>query len=355
MLDALETHYLLRRIRPERRDAAYLVKALAIYHANTPHLELTSTNEIQYWAEKYNTSFDDQLFLFSFECNEDIIGFAQCVYFSSAEIVVLDYMSMEESYKTVGSFFIFYEQIKSFLTQEGIQYNYMVSELLKDSEENFTESSDVWRTMMALENFRVIDAPYEQLQLGKNKFDTQLPGRLMIAVESGTESIRRETYLMIVNTLFFDHFVRWYEPFLTEEENIGYRTSATKKFNIIRSAINSQERISLSAIAPMSLPTGSIKTNKAPTVRFIAVESISYVILLVVLLAAQYFLKTSAVELIILAIGALIVRMTILSIFVPEAKSALGSSILVLGALLGKKNTVTRKPPKRPSDKRGPI
>lgn len=351
-MTTVEVHYVLRRLRSTRQDPEPLANALVVYHTSTPRLEATATNEIQYWADHYNEKYDDELFLFSLEANGSVIGYAQCVSFTAQSFVIVDYMTVDEKHKTVGIFLIFYEQIIDYFLAIKLHYDFIVAEILQESDGSYTDSSEFWRTIMALERFRVIDAEYHQLQLGRTKYDTQMPARLMIGAGGYITSLRRETYLMIVETLLFQHYLRWYEPFQTLEEVAEYRAKAQAIFDSIRSTVGVRDRLQLSPIPGLVLPRGSLngtyKTNKG----LILFESISYLVLLAVLIASTMAFRLNATEVLFLAIGALLVRMALLSVFVPEARTPLHASLSALQTLMGKKDSVAGKTAKKPPRKR---
>jgi hypothetical protein len=102
---SLELHYVLRRIRSAQQDPELLARALVVYHTNTPQLEATATNEILYWADHYNEKHADELFLFSLEINNTVIGYAQCVSFVDQSFVIIDYMTVENGTRPSESSF----------------------------------------------------------------------------------------------------------------------------------------------------------------------------------------------------------------------------------------------------------
>jgi hypothetical protein len=349
---ALELHYVLRRIRSSREDPELLAKSLIIYHTSTPQLEATASNEIQYWADHYNEAYDDELFLFSLQSNGVVIGYAQCVYFAAQNFVIIDYMTVDEKHKTVGVFLLFYEQIKEYFTLFDFRYDFIVAEIIQESDGTYTQSSEFWRAIMALEDFRVVDAEFHQLQLGRTKYETQLPARLLIGGRGTLTSLRRETYLMIVETILFNHYLRWYKPFQTAQEATDYGAKAQVVFDSIRKAVGARERLHLSPIPGVVLPRGSFNGSYKSHKNLIIFESLSYLLLLIVLIGSTVALQLSATQVLELAIGALLVRMALLSVFVPEARTSLKVSLSALQGLLGNQNSVTRKSTKKPSRKR---
>jgi hypothetical protein len=349
---SLEIRYLLKRIRSTQQDPDLLAKSLVVYHTSTPQLEATASNEIQYWADHYNEEYSDELFLFSLQSNDAVIGYAQCVYFTAQNFIIIDYMTVDEKHKTVGVFLLFYEQIKEFFLVADLRHDFIVAEIIQESDGTYTQSSEFWRTIMALEGFRVIDAEYHQLQLGRTKYETQLPARLMIGGGGGLTSIRRETYLMIVETILFSHYLRWYKPFQTTQEASEYAFKAQTVFESVRNAVGVRDRLQLSPIPGIILPRGSFNGAYKSHKSLIVFESLSYLLLLIVLVGSTMALRLNATEVLELAIGALLVRMALLSVFVPEARISLKVTLSALQSLLGNKNSITRKTTKNPSRKR---
>jgi hypothetical protein len=347
----LEFHYSLQRIRSAQQDPELLAKALIVYHANTPQLEATSTNEILYWADHYDEC-DDELFIFALAINDVVIGYAQCVSFTEQSFVIIDYMTVDERHKTVGIFLLFFEQIKEFFLSIGLRYDFIVAEILQEADGAYTQSSDFWRTIMALERFRVVDAQYHQLQLGRTKFDTQVPARLMIGAGTDITTLRTETYLMIVETMLLRHYLRWYRPFHRDDEASAYEAKAHAIFEAIRASLSSKERVQLSPIPGIILPKGSFNGAYRSQKGLILFESLSYLLLLALLVGSTMVFRLNATEVLLLAVGALLVRMALLSIFVPEASTSLKASLAAFQALLGKHDSVASKRPKKSSRKK---
>ncbi len=349
-MTSVDLHCILRRIQSAREDPELLAKALAVYRANTPQLEATSSNEIAYWSD--HSPDGDELFLFALEINGAIIGYAQFVAFKEKNFVIIDYMTVEEKHKTVGIFLLFFEQIRDYFDRVNLRYDFIVAEILQESDGIYTQSSEFWRAVMAFERFRVVDAPYHQLQLGRTKYDTDVPARLLVAAGTDMSSLRRETYLMIVETILFEHYLGWYRPFKTDEEAVAYEAKARAVFQSIKSNVGERDRVSLSPIPGVALPNGSLNGTYRSSKNFILFESLSYLVLLVVLVGSTMAFKLNATEVLFLAIGALLVRMAFLSVFMPEARSSLDASLVAFLGLLGKKNTVAGKSAKKPVRKR---
>ena len=347
MADNFESRYVLRRIRSSTRQAADLAKGLIIYHSYTPRLEATNTNEIQYWCDKYTEQLEDEFYLFVLDLNGEIVGFAQAVLFVAEQFVALDYMTLRDQNRSAATFLTFYELIRSYCEAEGAQFNYFIAELLQETEGVFTVSSEFWRSIMALERFRVIDAPFRQLQLGRTKFETNVPSRIIIDVGSDVRTLPRDSYVMIIRALVLRHYLRWYVPFLGAEEYASYETAANELLKRICNEVRAGD-LPLSTINGTMVPVAPMLGSYKSNTRLIAYESMSYIVLLAVLVTARVALSLGATEILLLAVGALLVRLALLSVFVPEASASLHASLSALSLLLGKKNSVARKRSKKP-------
>jgi len=348
MAAGAELNYFLRRLESSQQEGDVLARALAIYHADTPHLEATATNDFLYWIDRYNDKFDDKLFVFALQVNGNVVGFAECVHFTDQNFIVIDYMTVDDRHKTVAVFLQFYELIREYFRQKAIFYDLVVAEILLDNEHKYTESSDFWRAVMAFERFRVVEADFFQPQLGRTKYETALPARLLVSLNDAS-SFDRQTYMMIVETLLLRHYVRWYEPFFSDAEFRAYQEKAAASVATIRASLGERARLELSEMSPVVLPSGSVQARYRSSAKFIAYETISYVILLGMLVTLRVGFSVGAVEIMILAAGALFLRMALLSLFVPEAREVVATSLRALSLLLGKKQSVAREPSKSAS------
>lgn len=346
MAASAELTYCLKRLESSQQDGGQLARALSIYHADTPPLEATATNDFLYWIDRYNKTFDDELFIFSLQVNSSTVGFAEIVHFRDKNFVIVDYMTVDDRHKTVAVFLQFYELILEYLRNEGIFFDLIVAEILLDNERRYTDSSEFWRAVMAFERFRLVEADFFQPQLGRTKFETALPARLLVSPSEAT-GFDRQTYMMVVETIVLRHYVRWYEPFFSEAELKSYRAQAELIVQNIRASLGERPRLKVLDMSPVVLPSGSVQARYRSSARFIVYETASYAVLLAALAVLRVGFNIGVTEILILAVGALFVRMALLSVFVPEAREAVASSLSALTVLLGKKQPVASKRAKR--------
>lgn len=214
MLRTLTT-YSLTLLEQSEADHRLLSEALAVYVKSVPYYERTATNEITYWFERYNTKFDDKLLLFAFSQNDVIIGFAEIVHFVSEKILVVDYFTVGNDSESNSSLSEFIEQARAFTEKLGIEYDFIVTELSYNwQSEEPGEVEKIWIAVLKMHGFKLAKASYSQPPLGIDNHESGRPGALMIYSRMPADHIRSETYLLIVDTIYIKHYLRWYEPFL---------------------------------------------------------------------------------------------------------------------------------------------
>lgn len=209
---SVEITYRLHRLNGSR-DMPELKRALSIYFNNTSARERTATNEIERWFIDYNASFKDELMLFVFYRNNELIGFSEIVAFKAQRIVAIDYLTISDRHMRNNVFYEFFEQIRSYIDSKGLEYDYIVTEVNYEITDNIPDTSNkLWISLLKMQGFHEIHAKYIIPKLGEDNYDSQATGELLVYSQSEMRSIRPKTYLKIVDTIYYDHYLRWYRP-----------------------------------------------------------------------------------------------------------------------------------------------
>lgn len=199
-----------------------LLEALKIYARETPGCIYTNSNEILYWLDNYQQFRPDRLFVVGFYVNNKVAGFAQLVYMHDEKIIFFDYMTIANEYRGINSFYEFVAQIKSFVDSRSLEYNYAVVEspfMNHDSNEP-SEDAILLIRLLKMQGFGVIKARYFQPAHGLKNKESEMQGRLLIYSKNKIKEIRRETFLLILSTIIFKHYARWYDGI--EDNYEGY-------------------------------------------------------------------------------------------------------------------------------------
>lgn len=175
----MKATYELRQIKDSRDKD--LTRALSIYSQNIESIQRTDVREIIYWLDNYNYKFKDRFFILGFYLNNEIIGYSQFVYFEDEKIIAIDYIVIEEIKRRNNTFYQFLEEIRNFLNQENIHFDYLVAEVgYFDETKSPTEKSRSLIRLLKMSGFGVVKAKYFQPMLGKNNFESELMCILMV-------------------------------------------------------------------------------------------------------------------------------------------------------------------------------
>lgn len=207
----------------------YLTKALDIYHKNIEPVLRTNTNEILYWLDNYNNQYTDRFYLLGFFLNDELIGFTQIAYFVDEKLVFVDYIVIDKLYRRNNTFYELVESIRTFTTEQNLEFNYIVGEVgyLNENKEPSETTRNLIR-LLKMSGFGVVKTPYYQPMLGKNNFESELQSVLMIYTSSEVKKIKKETFLFIIETIYYKHYKRWFDKFFTEKEQSSYNERLTK-------------------------------------------------------------------------------------------------------------------------------
>lgn len=258
------TVYRLKRFTSS--DDKDFLRALKIYLENTDHNIITSTNEITYGLDFYNSKFSDLDFTaLGLYLNKILIGYCQLVYFKEEKLVFIDYLVIDKSYRRNNTFYEFIEKIKEYFDAKDFHPFYIIVEVSLQGASTERESPGKTRHLIRLlkmNNFGLIGSPYFQPMLGVTNYESNLDSILMLYPADEHKAIKRETFLMILKTVYFKHYKRWYDMFLSEKEATEYSIHLHDLFGKISEHIKAQPSISLESYTDLDYDKSSIKPQK---------------------------------------------------------------------------------------------
>ena len=210
------------------------INALDIYINQIPSELRTSSNEIIYWIDNYNKSFEDKLLIFGFYENDKIIGFSQCLYFKKESFITIDYFVIASSHRGNHSFQMIIAILKEFLKEYKLEFNFIVTEVESKNKSLLQ--------LLKMNGFGEIQSKYFQPSLGINNHDSLIEAKILYYPAYEDRVIKKETYKMIVETIYNNHYIRWYKEFFSEKDLKSYMITIEelkdKIFNNLHSEIN---------------------------------------------------------------------------------------------------------------------
>ncbi|BFI95494.1 MAG: hypothetical protein RSP_10040 [Rhodanobacter sp.] len=217
-------------------DRAY-VGAISIYASHTLPALRTDTNEIGHWLNHYNKTFDDHFHILAFYVNRDLAGFCELVYLKEINIIVIDYITIDEKYRGgLNVFFEFAEHVKAFIRRNHPTFDYIAVEVapLKDDAE--ARYGLTLMRLLKMLGFGVVDATYIQPQLGQTNLESELQGALLLYPKPINGSLPRGGYLKLVHSIYYQHYVRWYGVH-GEKYQSEYKSSVDRLYRKIEAQV----------------------------------------------------------------------------------------------------------------------
>lgn len=236
--------YELKRIKDS--TDSNLTRALSIYSKNIEPILRTDTREIMYWLDNYGKHYKDKFYLLGLYLNNKLIGYAQLVYFENECILFVDYIVIDKDFRRNNTFYQFIEEIKNFLIDEEVVYDYILGEVGYFNDKKIpTESTRNLIRLLKMSGFGVIKTNYYQPMLGKNNYESELMSVLMIYTPNDLKKIKKDTFQLMINTIYFKHYKRWYDKFLNEFEQANYVLGLNKLMTLMNESIKRKDFIEI--------------------------------------------------------------------------------------------------------------
>lgn len=214
----IQLKYKLKRLTDTKSDEFH--NALRIYSQNITYDPKTNTNEIAYWINHIESFSGCTPFFFALFLNNQIIGYAELAYIKEARILAIDYIVIDNQYKSNSAFYAFYHLIINYFDRLGIDYDFITKEILCRFNQTKIHKEDI--RIYELENFKVINALYIHPQLETNNAESRKEALLMLYQKDQTYyELKSETYISIVKAIYFQYYEIWDAPFWKNHDELN--------------------------------------------------------------------------------------------------------------------------------------
>ena len=257
------------------------IKCLNIYNSTTPFEIKTNSNEITYWLSHENSHF--KCFAFSLYLNNQHVGFALTTYIHNFKVLIYDYIAIEEKYRTNAVFLSFFSLLKTYFSDESkLDVNYYFVEI---NNKNFGKDMDresvIFLKFLCIEDFVRVNHEYRTLPLGMDNKESEFNTYAYIKTVDNRKQISSETFLQIIDSIYMEYYVEWYQPFMDVETHNNYTTYAHENLDILKNEIKKKKQISL-----IGMSCSCEKTSTAGNLPYIKKSKIWIRILLALALLA---------------------------------------------------------------------
>lgn len=256
-----------------------LIKAINIYVNNIDAILRTDTREILYWIDKYSNETEDKFLVFGFYFNDILVGYAQLAFFEKEKLIFIDYLAIDEQYRKNHTFYEFIHELQQYILIQHYEYQYVIAEigLLNHEKEPDINTKSMIR-LLKICGFGVIKTVYVHPMLGKTNYESKNESILMIMTQNNIKSIKSETYLFILKTIYFKHYARWYKPFLDDIEFSKYNNDLTVLYKNSEQLLRKKDFVEINGY-PMQYNSTNI--NQPKIINKNLIKNISFFILFV--------------------------------------------------------------------------
>jgi hypothetical protein len=176
----------------------------------------TNTNEIAYWKDRYNEQFKangDRLFIFGFQEDNELIGFALVFYFKRHSLVVVDHMAIKEPARHFGTFYTFKDMIADHLCALDLEIDYTIAEIVVSKlGDPHPVDPQLLIQLLKQQGFKVAHLPYYTPSIREEEYSEKIEAALMIQRRERGCQMRSTKLMALLDCLLFDLYVRWYTP-----------------------------------------------------------------------------------------------------------------------------------------------
>ena len=204
-----------------------------------------------------------------------------CTYLSSTKTVVIEYIAVEDAYRKNNTYLSYLNELRMFISSL-LEVTYFICEISnKNNGVEVDDESKIFKTILLIENFFTIDADYHTPPLGIDNEFSSFDAKLMINSNTNIKTIPKETYIRIIQSLYFEYYINWYTPFFSESERLRYNNQIQNTFANIQNKLEElpeplqfnevhKDKIK-SAGSIEKLPTPKKKLNHSLTSMFISI------------------------------------------------------------------------------------
>lgn len=224
------------------------IKALKIYNDTVSTETKTDTREITHFVDD-NNDRPREMYFFGLYYNTKIIGYFQCGYLKQTKTLIIDYIILGNEYNHNSIFYPLFSLVQQYFSDNLVDIDYYVMEIsIRSLEENVDKESYYSRKWLTSEDFRLINVPYPQPLLGISNYESNFDLRLMIKSSHTMSNIKTNTFMSIVNDIYTNHYIDWYNEFMNQEEMTKYKEHIEEQLNKIEENIKGKQVIELNTI-----------------------------------------------------------------------------------------------------------
>ncbi len=260
----MEHLYKLKRYDgTETNLKADFIKAIAIYHNETPATIKANSSELVSWIQRPLESHFEVL-LFILYCDNEVVGLSMMTFYRNVQVMEYEYIAIKDPYATYSTYFTFMDLLNSYTIENGYDILYWITEINnKDDGKDIDKESILFKKLLCINQFGKVCSYYSTLPLGLDK-DSTFDAILYIKTNDHINEISKEKVISIIQSIK-EYYRIWYKHFMTAEEFDNYVLFLNKVYEMVIKRLPTSEKIPISYIdCPLIMPGERTHLNVLP-------------------------------------------------------------------------------------------
>lgn len=240
--------YAVRRFE-NSKDKDFM-KALKIYNDSISIDTKTSTNEIIYFADNWNSQSGRIMYFLGLYIDNEIIGYVEAGYLTNTRTIIIDYIVIKEEYHLNSVFYPLFGLIQKYFSDELIDYDFIVTEVSTKGTDDIDSESSFSKKMLQLEDFRIANVIYIQPRLGVKNKESNFEFQLLIRSKNALSEVKTDTYISIIRDIYYEHYLAWYAAIDSQNAD-EYKKHIDEQFSKITTKLQKVEVINFDSCSPI--------------------------------------------------------------------------------------------------------
>lgn len=228
-MEKLDYTFSIKKVK-KTTDTDY-IEAIKIYNEKIPYEIRTPSNEITMWINESQKKSPFALFCFILYFNNEVVGFSMETYIKRTKIMLGEYISLKTGFDFEITVFTFLDLMRNYYKSNNVDISYFIDEInYRNSGKSIDKESRKFKKSLCVQGYGEIDSIHTILPLGLNNFESSFDAKIYIKSNDKISEISKDTYLQIIESIYYDYYVAWYKILFSESDLNKYQLKVDTLF-----------------------------------------------------------------------------------------------------------------------------
>lgn len=222
MASKLKSNFAVQAFEQRHARSSKLPDFLAVYLQHYAPEHRTRSNELLHFLESQIPG--RRIVYFGLTESDRPCGFATLMYYPETMLIIIDHMVVAPNMRGYGAFYAFCDMIATYIEQQRILYDHVCAEVIigRPGSSESTKAQTLVRLMRQI-GFKVAKIVYYAPDPQAVANAESCRSVLMLASEPERSEIDKVALDRIIDTIYDDHYLKWYEAIWTADKFEQYR------------------------------------------------------------------------------------------------------------------------------------